>query len=76
MLENTLRKFDHTNGCGIRVDESACWSVMSAVRSMKITGRANASETAISMAWLAMAISIRLRLTPRREPAGVGDGRL
>ena len=63
MLLKTFLKFDHTNGCGTRLAESAWRSVMSAVRSMNSTGRANASETAISTAWLAIARSSRRRRT-------------
>ena len=46
---------------------SACWSVITAVKTMKNTGSANASETAIRKEWFATDI--------RKPAAADGAGR-
>ncbi len=63
MLLNTSWKFESCTGLGIRRAVSACWSVITAVRSMKSTGSAKARATAISMAWFAIDIRSRRRRT-------------
>ncbi len=63
MSLNTCRKFESCTGSGMRRAVSACWSVITAVRSMKSTGRAKASEAAISTAWFAIDINSRRRRT-------------
>ena len=50
---NTVQKFFHTMGCGMSRDDSACWSVISAVRIMKMIGTMKMSDTPISTEWLA-----------------------
>src|SRR4249919_298035 len=66
----TSVKFDQRKGFGHRFAPRTCWSVISAVRTMKTTGSRKIIATAIITAWLP---TVR-RNRRRRTSGGIGRG--
>src|SRR4029450_12960690 len=66
----TSVKFDQRNGFGHRFAPRTCWSVISAVSTMKTTGSRKIMATAIITAWL----PTDRRKRRRRSCGGIGRG--